>query len=109
GIAGVENHGSRPEVVEARQPGLGRARRHSDALKIDMLYVATPVRHPAIAFVRAALPLTDVRQQLGAVVTATLSALAFALVDAAALAWLISGRIGHRLHRIADLAPPYPP
>ena len=32
-----------------------------------MLYVAVPVRHPAIAFVRVALPLTDVRQQLRAV------------------------------------------
>ena len=29
-----------------------------------MLYVAVPVQHPSIAFVRVALPLTDVRQQL---------------------------------------------
>ena len=31
-----------------------------------MLYVAVPVQHSAIAFVRVALPLTDVRQQLRA-------------------------------------------
>ena len=56
----MENHAQRPEVVEARDGGLGRARRYSATLKIDMLYVAVPVQHPAIAFVRVALPLTDV-------------------------------------------------
>ena len=44
-----------------------------------MLYVAVPVQHPAIAFVRVALPLTDVRQQLQPVLTATLTALGVAL------------------------------
>src|SRR5207302_6917577 len=69
-IPSMENHGARPEVVEARQTGLGRARRHSDTLKMDMLYVAVPVQHPAIAFARVALPLTGVRRELGAVVNA---------------------------------------
>src|SRR5205823_2090035 len=106
-IAGMENHGSRPEVVEARQTGLGRARRHSDTVKIDMLYVAVPVRHPAVAFARVALPLTDVGQQLTAVVNATLLALAIALAGAAGLAWTISGRMGRRVGRIADVARRY--
>ena len=69
GVAAMENHGLRPEVVEARAGGLGRAERHSDTLNIDMLYVAVPVRHPAIAFVRVALPLTDVRQHVRSVLT----------------------------------------
>src|SRR5207302_1613171 len=50
GLAAMENHGSRPEVIAARQGGIGTARRHSDTLGIDMLYVAVPVRPPAIAF-----------------------------------------------------------
>ena len=79
----MENHAQRPEVVAARATGIGRSRRHSDTLKIDMLYVAVPVRHPAIAFVRVALPLTDVRHQLQPIVTATLLALGVALVGAA--------------------------
>jgi two-component system, OmpR family, phosphate regulon sensor histidine kinase PhoR len=107
GVAAMENHGSRPEVVEARETGLGRERRHSDTLKIDMLYVAVPVRHPAIAFVRVALPLTDVRQQLQAVVNATLLALGVALIGAAGLAWLISGRMGLRVRSIAEVATRY--
>jgi two-component system, OmpR family, phosphate regulon sensor histidine kinase PhoR len=107
GIAAMENHGARPEVVEARGSGLGRARRHSDTLGIDMLYVAVPVRHPAVAFARVARPLTDVRQELRGIVDATFFALAVAFAGAAVLAWIISGRIGRRVERIAAVARRY--
>lgn len=107
GVAAMENHGARPEVVEARREGVGRSRRYSATLKIDMLYVAVPVRHPSVAFVRVALPLTSVRQQLQAVVTTTLVALAIALAGAGALAWLISGRMGRRVRSIAEVARRY--
>ena len=96
----MENHAQRPEVVDARENGLGRAQRYSATLQIDMLYVAVPVAHPAIAFVRVALPLTDVRQQLRPILTATLAALGFALVGAAAIAWMFSARIGRRVRRL---------
>jgi two-component system phosphate regulon sensor histidine kinase PhoR len=75
GVAAMENHAQRPEVLLAGANGIGRSQRHSDTLKIDMLYVAVPVRHPAIAFVRVALPLTDVRHQLQTVLWTTLTAL----------------------------------
>src|SRR5262249_50306310 len=64
GIAAMENQAQRPEVVDARRTGIGRARRYSATLKIDVLYVAVPVKHPAIALVRVARPLTDVGDQL---------------------------------------------
>ena len=38
--------------MAARTGGLGTSRRYSDTVKFDMLYVAVPTRHPAIAFVR---------------------------------------------------------
>jgi two-component system phosphate regulon sensor histidine kinase PhoR len=107
GVAAMENHRDRPEVVAARASGLGRARRYSATLKIDMLYVAAPVRHTSIAFVRVALPLTDVRNQLQTVLTATLVALGLALIGAAAIAWLLSARIGGRVRRIAGVAERY--
>src|SRR5207247_13117 len=69
GVALMENHASRPEVIDARLHGLGKARRHSDTLKIDMLYIAVPVTHSAIAFVRVALPLTSIRQQFRSMLT----------------------------------------
>jgi two-component system phosphate regulon sensor histidine kinase PhoR len=106
-LATMENHAERPEVVQARDTGTGRAQRYSATLKIDMLYIAVPVRHPAIAFVRMALPLTDMRQQLRPVLTATLVALGIALVGAAAIAWVFSARIGRRVRLIAQVADRY--
>ena len=50
-IASMENHATRPEVLEAKALGVGRSRRHSDTLNIDMLYVAVRVQNPAVAFV----------------------------------------------------------
>jgi two-component system phosphate regulon sensor histidine kinase PhoR len=107
GVAGMENHADRPEVVEARTSGLGRARRHSDTLQIDMLYTAVPVHHPSIAFVRVALPLADIRQQLRPILSATLAALGLALLSGAAIAWSISSRIGTRVRLIAKEAERY--
>jgi two-component system phosphate regulon sensor histidine kinase PhoR len=107
GIAAMENHAQRPEVVEAREHGLGRARRYSATLNIDMFYVAAPVRHPAIAFVRMALPLTDIRHQLQPVLTATATALTLALLGGAAVAWIFSSRIGRRVRLIAGVAERY--
>jgi two-component system phosphate regulon sensor histidine kinase PhoR len=103
----MENHTDRPEVVLARTTGIGRAQRYSATLKMDMLYVAIPVSHPAIAFVRMALPLTDVRQQLRAVFTSTLTALSLALVGGAAIAWMFSARIGRRVRLVALVADRY--
>jgi two-component system, OmpR family, phosphate regulon sensor histidine kinase PhoR len=107
GVAAMENHHDRPEVVQARAAGIGQSRRYSATLKIDMLYVAAAVHHPAIAFVRVALPLTDVRHQRQTVLTATLTALGVALPGAAALAWIFSGRIGRRVHAVAEIARRY--
>jgi two-component system phosphate regulon sensor histidine kinase PhoR len=97
-VAAMENHAARPEVLAALATGLGRWRRHSDTLNIDMLYVAVPVRHPGIGIVRVALPLTSVRRELRPIAGLTVLALGLALVGAAAIAWVVSGRIGARVH-----------
>jgi two-component system phosphate regulon sensor histidine kinase PhoR len=107
GVARMENHASRPEVIEAKQYGLGKGRRHSDTLNIDMMYVAVPVTHPAIAFVRVALPLTDIRQQFRSVLAAIVAALVLALAGAAAISWIISARVGRRVRAIAGVAERY--
>jgi two-component system, OmpR family, phosphate regulon sensor histidine kinase PhoR len=106
-LAGMENHAERPEVIQARERGIGRAQRYSDTLKIDMLYVAVPVSHPPLAFVRMALPLADVRQQLRPILTSTLTALGFGLVGAGIIAWMVSTRVGRRVRLIAQVAERY--
>ena len=106
-IPSMENHAQRPEVIDAGARGVGMARRYSATLKIDMLYVAVPVTNRSIAFVRAALPLTDVSHQLRAIFTATLTALGLALVAGAGIAWLLSRRIGQRVRQVAEVADRY--
>jgi two-component system phosphate regulon sensor histidine kinase PhoR len=103
----MENHASRPEVVEAKRGGVGRARRGSATLGVDMLYVTTAVRHPVIAFVRVALPLTSLRQQARTVLTASLAALVLALGGAAVMAFILAGRMSRRVHAIAAVARKY--
>ncbi|MBI3723296.1 PAS domain-containing protein [bacterium] len=56
--ATMDNHASRPEIVQARELGVGQARRFSDTLRQEMFYVAVRAddARPAAGFVRAALP-----------------------------------------------------
>jgi two-component system phosphate regulon sensor histidine kinase PhoR len=103
----MENHGTRPEVIAARASGLGEERRHSATLDIDMLYVACPVGRPDLAFVRLALPLTDIRAQLWLALRSAALALIVALGGAAVMAWILSGRLGARVRVIAGVAQRY--
>ena len=83
----MENHATRPEVVGAREAGLGMPRRFSATLGIDMLYVAAPVRHPHDR-VRARRAAADRRPPAAAaILTATLTALGLALVGGRGIAW----------------------
>jgi two-component system phosphate regulon sensor histidine kinase PhoR len=107
GLATMENHLTHPEVVDARRTGVGKARRHSDTLNIDMLYVAVPVHHPTVAIARVALPLTGIRQQLQPIFRATAIALGIALVGAIGVGWLFSSRIGRRVRAVAEVAARY--
>jgi two-component system phosphate regulon sensor histidine kinase PhoR len=106
-LSSLENHGGRPEVIEARHAGIGRAQRYSETLGVDMRYVAASVRRPDVAVVRVALPLTEIREQRRAILTAILGALGLALAAAAAIAWLMTRRLGVRVKAIAAAAERY--
>jgi two-component system phosphate regulon sensor histidine kinase PhoR len=106
-LAAAENHASRPEVVEARRTGVGRARRYSVTVGPEMIYIAVPVNHPAVAFVRLALPETDIQQQLHAIVPPTLIAIGVALPIALVLAWAFSVPLARRVRAVADAAERY--
>jgi two-component system phosphate regulon sensor histidine kinase PhoR len=106
----VENHGTRPEVVEARQRGFGAVQRHSTTVSTDMMYVAIPVANPGmplLAFVRLALPLTDVDRQLAAVRSLAALGLAVGIGAAVILTWVFSAPLSRRLRAIDDRAQRY--
>ena len=103
----IENHLSRPEIVSAAADGIGRARQRSATLGMEVQYVAARVHHPQIAFVRLARPLNDTRDQVQAVLLATVSAMALALLGTVVMAFLMTRRISRRVGAIAETARRY--
>src|SRR5205085_2290982 len=87
-LAALENHLQRPEIQLARERRLGIVQRFSTTLGLDMLYAAVPAAHPQVAYVRVALPLTAVSDQLRRVGGGALAAFALAAPVAVVLAWL---------------------
>ena len=106
-LASLDNHLSRPEVIAARERGIGSSERHSTTVSTDMVYVAVRASHPVVAYVRLALPLTDVDAQLSTIVRATLSALAASVPLALLVSWLISTSLTRRVTAIARVAERY--
>jgi two-component system phosphate regulon sensor histidine kinase PhoR len=106
-LAAAENHASRPEVMEARQTGVGRGRRYSTTVGPEMIYIAVRVDHPSVAFVRLALPETDIQQQLYAILPPTLIAIGIALPIALVLAWAFSVPLARRVRGVAAAAERY--
>ena len=103
----LDNHGTRPEVLEARRRGMSVVRRFSATLGTDLLYVALAVNHPHVGTVRLALPLTDIDDQFRAVRRSLLAALAVALASALGLAWVSSMLLARRVDAIAAVARRY--
>ncbi len=106
-LTAIENHLDRPEVGLARQRRLGVVERYSTTVGSDMLYAAVPARHPRIAYVRVALPLTDVAQQIRRVGSGALVAFALALPIAVVLTWFTSVVVSRRVQAIATVARRY--
>jgi two-component system, OmpR family, phosphate regulon sensor histidine kinase PhoR len=109
-LSTIENHNDRPEIQRARQDGLGVARRYSTTVRADLLYVAVPIDNPALpnlGFVRLALPLTDVAEQLRSVWRSALVAFGIALIAALALSWATSVLLSRRVLAIAAVAERY--
>jgi two-component system phosphate regulon sensor histidine kinase PhoR len=109
-IRTVENHGTRPEIVQALQQGAGSARRYSTTLSADMMYVAVPVRNtgmPLLAVVRLALPLTEVDRQLARVRAFAALGFVAGVLAAMFLTWIFSVPLARRLRSIAERARRY--
>jgi two-component system, OmpR family, phosphate regulon sensor histidine kinase PhoR len=90
--ATMENHGSRPEVVQALAAGNGHAQRHSATLDRDLLYVAVPIvrDQQVLGVARVALPIGQVQQSLNHVTLAVVGALAVAALLAVALSAVLA-------------------
>jgi two-component system phosphate regulon sensor histidine kinase PhoR len=60
-IGVMENHISRPEIIEAAKNGFGESKRFSTTVKKDMLYMASRIGTDKIyGFIRLAMPVSDI-------------------------------------------------
>ena len=103
----LENHSARPEIVAARDSGIGRSQRYSTTVDTDMVYVAVRTSHPVVRYVRLALPLTDVDAQMSAIRTATYIAFAAAIPVALLVSWILFAPVARRVKAIAEVADRY--
>ena len=87
----LEDHNSRPEVIDAERSGWGEAARHSDTLGTSMFYVAKRFADGMIG--RAAMPLSSINSLAMTSVWGALIASAAALL----LAFLLSRRTANRV------------
>jgi len=102
----VENHASRPEVMEAVRDGTGRSMRYSRTVAENMLYVASRIDpdDPARGVIRLALPLTDVTRAQEAVRVPILLAAVLSLLVAGLVGWAVARGPARRLEAIARVA-----
>jgi two-component system, OmpR family, phosphate regulon sensor histidine kinase PhoR len=106
-LAMLDNHLNRPEVQLAREGRFAVVERYSTTLQTDMLYAAVPAKHPQIAYVRVALPLTAAAEQAKRIGANALIAFALAAPLAIVLAWLSSALLSRRVQAIASVARRY--
>jgi len=103
----LENHASRPEIIDAREHGIGESQRYSTTVGTDMLYVAVRANHPIVHYVRLALPLDEIDRQLAAIRNLALLSLGVVIPVALLVAWLVSAPLARRVHAIATVAGRY--
>ena len=106
-VALVENHGTREEIVAARQPGEGLAVRRSHTTAVETLYAAVAVRNSDVAVARVALPLTAIDERVSSVRRLSLVGLGAGLLAALILTFGASAVIGRRVRAVADTARRY--
>jgi len=101
-IQRMENHLYRPEVKTALTGAVGVDKRYSSTLKINMLYIALPLKdkNEITGILRLALPLESVRKTLFALRRTVFTGLFFALALAFILASLITGRTVQTIKRM---------
>lgn len=93
--ARMEPHDTRPEVLEARERGEGRATRHSATLDREMMYVAVALRdgERLLGFARSSRPVAAVETQVSALGRTVVLGAALALLATLIASALLARRI----------------
>jgi two-component system phosphate regulon sensor histidine kinase PhoR len=103
-VINIENHASRPEVKTALMGLTGDNIRYSATLKIDMLYVALPIRakEGIAGIIRLALPVGNVQSMMSAIRKTIVLNIFLALCLALILAYVLITSITRPLNKIIN-------
>ena len=102
----MENHGDRPEVIEALSTGAGSSIRYSATLGCDMMYVAVPVtmNGEVVGIARVSLPLTEINKSLGHISRTIIAGAAIAAIIAILLAIQLSRTTTEPVKKLTKMA-----
>ncbi len=102
----MENHGNRPEVIEALSSEVGSSIRYSTTLGCDMMYVAVPmmVNGKIAGIARVSLPLAEINESLGHINRIIVGGTAVAAAVAILLAFQISRSTTEPLKRLTRMS-----
>lgn len=102
----IENHGTRPEVVDAFEKGIGTSIRYSTTVKMRMMNVAVPIEvgGKAAGVARLAVPLTEVNAVVVHLWTTVAVAGLLTLALAGALALRLAGTMVAPIKDMTDVA-----
>jgi two-component system phosphate regulon sensor histidine kinase PhoR len=108
-VVRMPNHRNRPEVQTALTGRVGIDSHYSSVLKMDMLYVAVPIKDNdrIVGMVRLALPLDSVSRRLSAIRRVIFFASVFAIACAFVLGSLLSSRTIRPINRIIQISRKY--
>ena len=103
----LENHGSRPEVIQAMSDGLGSSLRYSTTLFVDFLYVAAPLNlggnQPDLV-VRLAQPLSQLEIVLSRLRNLIMMSSLVGLILAVGAAYLTAGVLTRPINKLKEAA-----
>jgi two-component system phosphate regulon sensor histidine kinase PhoR len=104
-LPAVENHRTRPEVIEALARGHGHAGRRSRTIQADLLYLAVPFRAADRAgVVRVAKPLLEIEQALARLRWLLLIAGVISLAVGVALSAVAAHYMSRTMRELVDSA-----
>ncbi|MEK7866861.1 MAG: ATP-binding protein [Planctomycetota bacterium] len=103
---GTEDYNARQEVSSARRTGRGTEVRYSDTVRYEMMYHAELVEAARAdgAVVRVALPLTRVREELGALYRGLAVVFLVAAAAGAGVTWTLARWLTRPLREIRSIA-----
>lgn len=99
----LDNHALRPEIQQARAGGVGKALRFSTTLGQDMMYVAVRMDGAGeVAYVRVAMPLSQVQEGISSLHRLVWSAVALTACLALVIAFVLMRRFCHPLQELSQ-------